>query len=90
MIIDEETTELRKGSVVIKDNQALKSSIGEVAYQKAFQTLDSISASLDWKTDGSQSATIANHYIAMVEKSDVPKRLKDVMMKLFDRQFNTL
>ena len=90
MIIDEENTELRSGASIIKDNQALKATIGDVAYQKTLQTLDSISSSLDWKTDGAQISNIANHYVAMVEKADVPKRLKDVMMKLFDRQFKTL
>ena len=90
MIIDEENTELRTGAAIIKDNQALKATIGDVAYQKTIQTLDSISPSLDWKTDSTQNATIANHYTAMVENADVPKRLKDVMMKLFDKQFKTL
>lgn len=90
MIVDEENTELRTEAAIIKDNQALKAAIGDVAYQKTIQTLDSISPSLDWKTDGTQNTTIANHYAAMVEKADVPKRLKDVMMQLFDRQFKTL
>ena len=90
MIIDEENTELRSGASMIKDNQALKATIGDVSYQKILQTLDSIASSLDWKTDGTQISNIANHYVALVEKSDVPKRLKDVMMRLFDRQFKTL
>lgn len=90
LIIDEENTELRNGVSIINDNQALKATIGDVAYQKTLQTLDSILSSLDWKIDGTQSSSIANHYTAMVEKADVPKRLKDVMMKLFDKQFKTL
>ena len=90
MIIDEENTELRSGASMIKDNQTLKSALGDVAYQKTIQTLDAIVKSIEWKTDDSQSANIANQYAEMVDKADVPKRLKDVMMKLFDGKFQTL
>ena len=90
MIIDEENTELRSGASMIKDNQALKTALGDVAYQKTVQTLDSVVKSIDWKTDDSQSANIANQYAEMVEKADIPKRLKDVMMKMFDGKFQTL
>lgn len=90
MIIDEENTELRSGAIIVKDNQILKTAIGVVAYQKIIQTLDSISPSLDWKTDSAHSTTVTNHYVAMVEKSDVPKRLKDVMLKLFNDKFDIL
>ena len=90
MIIDEENTELRSGASMIKDNQTLKSALGDVAYQKTVQTLDSVVKSIDWKTDDSQSANIANQYAEMVEKADIPKRLKDVMMKMFDGKFQTL
>jgi cobalamin biosynthesis Mg chelatase CobN len=75
---------------MIKENQALKSALGDVAYQKTIQTLDTIVKSIEWKSDDNQSANIANQYAEMVEKADVPKRLKDVMMKLFDGKFQTL
>ena len=90
MIIDEENTELRSGASMIKDNQALKTALGDVAYQKTIQTLDAIVKSIEWRTDDSQSANIANQYAEMVEKADIPKRLKDVMMKMFDGKFQTL
>lgn len=90
MIIDEENTELRKGASVIKDNHALKYALGDVAYQKTIQTLDAVFKSIDWKSDDSQSANIANQYAELVDKTDLPKRLKDVMMKLFDGKFQTL
>ena len=90
MIVDEETTELRNGATIIKDNPELKRVIGDISYQTMIQTLDTISSSLDWKSDGDQCSTIANHFAAMVEKGDIPKRLKDVMMKLFDYNFKTL
>ena len=90
MIIDEENTELRSGASMIKENQALKTALGDVAYQKTIQTLDAIVKSIEWKTDDSQSANIANQYAEMVDKADVPKHLKDVMMKLFDGKFLTL
>jgi hypothetical protein len=90
MIVDEENTELRNGTTIIKDNPELKRVIGEISYQTMIQTLDSISSSLDWKMNETHNTTIANHYVAMVEKADFPKRLKDVMMKLFDCHFKTL
>ena len=39
MIVDEENTELRSGASMIKDNQALKTALGDAAYQKTIQTL---------------------------------------------------
>lgn len=90
MIIDEENTELRSGATIVKDNQALKDTIGDVAYQKTIQTLDSLISSLDWKIDGAQTINVVNHFTEMIEKADLPKRLKDEIMKLFDRQFKTL
>ena len=90
MIIDEEKTELRNGAFMIKDNQALKSALGDVAYQKIIQTLDAIVKSIEWKTDDNQNVNIANQFVEMIDKADVPKRLKDVMMKLFDGRFQTL
>ena len=90
MIIDEEITELRNGVAIVKDNHVLKAVIGDMSYQKTIQTLNSILSSLDWKMNNTSNATIVNYYATMVEKADVPKRLKDVMMKLFDRQFKTL
>lgn len=90
IIIDEENTEIRTGVSTIKDNQALKAAIGDAAYQKTLQTLDSVSSSLDWKSDDIQSSNIANHFADMVEKAGISKRLKDVMMNLFEKQFETL
>ena len=90
IIIDEENSEFRKDAVVIKDNQTLKTAIGDAAYHKTLQTLDSISPSMDWKTGGSQSATISDYYVTMVENAEVPKRVKGVMIQLFDKQFKTL
>ena len=90
MIIDEENTELRSSASIVKENQALKAALGDVAYQKTIQTLGTILKSIDWKSDDSQSVNIANQYAEMVDKTDLPKRLKDVMMKLFDGNFQTL
>ena len=90
VIVDEENSELRNSVTIVKDNQTFITAIGDVAYQKMLHELNSISASLEWKTDSTQSDIITNHYYAMVENADVPKRLKDVMMKLFDRHFKTL
>lgn len=89
IIVDEENSELRS-NVAIKDNQKLKEAIGDVAYQQVLHTVDSISESLEWESNDALSESIANHYVSMVEKSNVSKRLKDVMMKLFDEQFKTL
>lgn len=90
IIIDEEKTELRQSAFVVKDNPELNSSIGEDAYQKIRQTLDSITSSLDWKFSTDKTTKVVNHYHDMVLNSELPKRLKDVMMKLFNDSLETL
>lgn len=90
MIVDEENTELRNGSTFIKDNPELRRVFGDISYQTISQTLYPILSSLDWKTDCAQTINVVNLFIEMVEKADLPKRIKDEMMKLFYRQFKTL
>ncbi len=90
IIIDEYNTELRKGAVVVKDNPTFKSSCGEVAYQKILQTIDSITTSLGWKLSTEKTSKVANHYLEMVEKSELPTRVKEMMLKLFNDKFETL
>ena len=90
MIIDEVNTELRSAASTITDNQTLKAALGDVAYQRTIQALDAVVGSMEWKKDDSRSACIASQYAELVEKADVPKRLKDMMMKLFDGKFQTL
>ena len=90
VIVDEENTELRQCAVIVKDNPCFRSAVGEVAYQKTCQTLDSVTSSLNWKSSNDETSRVVNHYLKMVETSELPKRIKDVMMKLFDDNLETL
>lgn len=90
IIVDEENTEFRKEACVIRDNPELRASYGEVVYQKTCQTLDTIASSLDWKSSIEETSKIINNYLKMVEKSELPKRVKDVMVQMLNRNFETL
>ena len=89
-VVDEENTELRKGTSVVKDNPKLKSSIDEVAYQKTCQTLGGMTSSLDWKPSKEKTTKVVDEYMKMVEKSELPARVKDVMVKMFNDNLETL
>ena len=90
MIVDEENTELRNGSTFIKDNPELRRVFGDISYQTISQTLYPILSSLDWKTDCAQTINVVNLFTEMVEKSELPKRVKDIMVQIFNRNIETL
>jgi len=90
LIIDEEVSEIRKNALSIKENNALKKEFGEIAYQQIMQSLNSVLESLDWKEQGDQTLNVVNQYLSMVEESDLPKRLKDLMLGMFNDKIKTL
>lgn len=90
VVIDEEDTDGRKGSVALKENSTLRKHIGEVAYQQAVQKLNDAKDSLVWRQDDEAIANVANNYMEMIEKSELPKRIKDMMTKMFNDQLKTL
>ena len=90
VVVDEETTEGRKGILSLKDNPTLRKHFGDVAYQQALHELNSNKDSLEWKQNDETVANVANNYMEMVEKSELPKRIKDLMTKMFNDKLETL
>lgn len=90
VVIDEEYSDGRKGAITLKENPTLRMHLGEMAYQQTIQKLNSTKDTLEWKQDDETAANVANNYIEMVEKSGLPKRIKDLMTKMFNDQLQTL
>ena len=90
IVIDEEYSNGRKGLITLKENPTLRKHLGEMAYQQTIQKLNNAKDTLEWKQDDETVANVANGYMEMVEKSELPKRIKDLMMKMFNDQLKTL
>lgn len=90
MVFDEEDTEARKGIISLKENPTLRKHLDEVAYQQTVQNLNNAANSLNWQQSDETIANVANNYMEMVEKSELPKRIKDLMTGMFNDQFKTL
>mgnify|MGYP007101857624 CR=1 FL=1 len=90
VVVDEEDTESRKGSVSQKENPLLRRNLDEVSYQRTVQALSNAMTSLSWHQSDETVANVANSYMDMVERSELPKRIKDLMTSMFNDQFKTL
>lgn len=90
VVIDEEDTDSRKGAVALKENPTLRKHLDEVSYQQTVQTISSATSSLNWQQSDETVVNVANNYMAMVDKSELPKRIKDLMASMFNDQFKTL
>lgn len=90
IIIDEEDSDGRKGFVTLKENPSLRKHLGEVVYQKTIQELNNAKDSLEWKQDDDVVANVANSYLEMVDRFELPKRIKDIMIKMFNDHLKTL
>lgn len=90
IIIDEESTDHQNNMVLLKENPALRRHVGDINYQHIVQTLDGNKESLLWKDNDEVAANVTNNYMEMVEKSGLPKRIKDLMTAMFNNQFKTL
>lgn len=90
VVVDEETTEGRKGILTLKDNPTLHKHLGDVAYQQTLRELNSQKESLTWRQDDETVVNVANNYMEMVEKSELSKRIKDLMTKMFNDKLETL
>lgn len=90
VIIDEEDTESRKGIVALKENPTLHKHLDEVSYQQTMQAINNAEPSLVWKQSDDAVANIANSYMLMLENTELPKRIKDLMASMFNDQFKTL
>lgn len=90
IIIDEEDSDGRKGFVTLKENPSLRKHFGEVVYQNTIQELNNAKDSLEWKQDDDVVANVANSYLEMVDSFELPKRIKDMMIKMFNDHLKTL
>ena len=90
VIIDEEDTEIRRGTVLVKENPTLKSYYGEAASQVVMQTLTGVKDSLEWNLSGENASEIVARYRQLVDESDLPKRIKDKMIQMLNVQLQTL
>lgn len=90
VVIDEEDTDSRKGAVSLKENPSLRQHLDEVSYQQMVQAISSAIGSLNWHQSDETIINVANNYMTMVEKSELPKRIKDLMTGMFNDQFKTL
>lgn len=90
IIIDEESTDHQNNMVLLKENPALRRHVGDINYQHIVQTLDGNKESLQWKDNDEVAANVTSNYMEMVEKSGLPKRIKDLMTAMFNNQFKTL
>lgn len=90
LVFDEEDTESRKGIISLKENPTLRKHLSEVSYQQTVQNLSNAGNSLNWQHSDETVANVANNYMEMIDKSELPKRIKDLMMSMFNDQFKTL
>lgn len=90
VVVDEEDTEARKGVVSLKENPTLKQHLDDFSYQQTYQALNDVTNSLNWQQADETVANVANNYMEMLEKAELPKRIKDLMASMFNDQFKTL
>lgn len=89
-IIDEVNTDNRTCAVNLEDNPSLQNQFGEAAYLQTKQAVGSAIGRLVWRKSEDHVVKVANNYLEMIEKSQLPQRIKDMMMQMFNDQFETL
>ena len=90
VIIDEETTETRQNGTTMKLNPTLQAQMSEHAYQQIAQQVNNSLDTLTWKDNPTKGQQVYNTYLSMVENANMPKRMKDIMLKLSNIRFGTL
>ena len=90
VIIDEETTETRQNGRTMKLNPTLQAQMSEHAYQQIAQQVNNSLDTLIWKDNPTKGQQVYNTYLSMVENANMPKRMKDIMLKLSNIRFGTL
>ena len=90
VIIDEETTETRQNGRTMKLNPTLQAQMSEHAYQQITQQVNNSLDTLIWKDNPTKGQQVYNTYLSMVENANMPKRMKDIMLKLSNIRFGTL
>ena len=90
VLIDEVNTDTRTASVQVKDNPSLRANIGNDAYQLIAQAVNATLPTLQWKTGDESCINLINAYLGMVEQSDLPDRIKEKMLTMFNDRISTL
>lgn len=90
VIVDEENTDTRTGVVQLKDNPTFRTEMSELAYRQLVQSVNSQLADLQWTDDAAKCQKVYDAFMAKLEESDLSKRVKDIMVAMFDKQFKTL
>ena len=90
VVIDEESTENMQGVVSMKTNPTLKSQMSERAYQQLAQAVNTSLPTLQWHDDPAKVQQVQRNYMAMVESANMPRRMKDIMLKISNNRFATL
>lgn len=85
----EETTENRT-AMQAKDNPTLRSNMSAAAYQQIMQGVSSQMASLQWKPLDEQGMNVINAFIGMVEQAQLPERVKEKMLAMFNDNLSVL
>lgn len=89
-IVDEVNTDTRTCAVNLEDNPSLHNQFDEATYQQTKQAVGSAVGHLVWRKSEDHVVKVANNYLEMIEKSQLPQRIKDMMMQMFNDQFETL
>ena len=85
----EENTENRT-AVQVKDNPVLRSNLDNSAYQQIMQAVNAKIPSLQWKQLDEGGLNVINAYIGMVEQAQLPDRVKEKMLTMFNDHISTL
>lgn len=79
----EETTENRT-AVQVKENPTLRDNVGDTAYQQIMQTVNASAPRLQWKPLDEKGMNVINVYLGMVEQAQLPDRVKEKMLAMFN------
>lgn len=90
VIVDVEDTDVTRSCTSVKENPKLQAAMGGNSYRQAIESIGARTSQLPWKNDGQQTAIVTREFLGMVNQSTLPQRVKDEILRLFNRQFMTL
>lgn len=90
VVVDEETTETSQGVVAMKNNPTLQQHLSERAYQDVVRGVTEATGQLQWHDDAAKQQHVQQLFNAMVENANIPRRMKEIMLKMSGIRFATL
>lgn len=90
VVIDEENTETMQGVMKVKDNPTLHNQLSDRAYQQLTKEVNDNMTSLNWHDDPAKVQQIQQNFLTMVENANMPKRMKDIILRMSNNSFATL